>query len=291
MRSDGRSYVPAYFALDLDGVKCGLIQKVEGGDVEGEVTNLPIGHVKYNDFTVQMGLSMGQPLKDWIEASLNMNYMRKSGELKTADFTRKVRDIRVFEDALLTEIGFPGLDGSSKDPAFMSLTFSPWIVRNKKGDGSKIEDPADMEQKMWTPSNFRLTIEGLEEACVKVQKVEAITIKQAVVRDHSAQVRDDRQEPRQVGFPNLKLTLREADAEKFFAWHKDFVINGNNGEEKHKSGSLEYLNQNRQKVLLTLEFSGLGISRISAQPLANNEDKIASVTVELYGENITGKFA
>ena len=42
MASDGRSYVTGYFAMDLDGVKCGLIQKFEGGDVEGQVTTLPI---------------------------------------------------------------------------------------------------------------------------------------------------------------------------------------------------------------------------------------------------------
>jgi hypothetical protein len=290
MPSDDRSYLPAYFALELDGLKCGLIQKFEGGDLKSEVTTQQIGQVKYNDFTVQMGLSMGQPVKDWIEASLNMNYTRKSGELQAADFKREVRDIRAFEDALLTEIGFPALDGSSKDAAFMSLKFSPGIVRNEKGDGSKIDDPADMEQKMWHPTDFRFTIDGLEEASAKVQKVDAITINLGVARDHRGQGRDERQELRKVNFPHLKLTLLEADAEPFFVWHENFVINGQNEEEKHKTGSLVYLNRTRQKDLLTLTFSGLGLFKISAER-TNNEDKIASVTVEMSCENITVKFA
>jgi hypothetical protein len=301
MASDGRSYVTGYFALDLDQVKCGLIQKFEGGDIEGEVTNLPlahdyyikkhIGNVKYNPFTLQMGLAMGQPVKDWIDASLAMNYMRKSGELKAADFKREVRHIRVFEDALLTEIGFPACDGAGKEAAFMSLKFHPWRTRNKKGDGSKVDNPADMAQKMWHPTDFRMVIDGLEKACTKVSKVDAIAIKQTAIPDQTGMERDHFLEPGKVEYPNIKLTLSEEYSHDFFAWHEEFVINGNNTEEEHKSGSLVYLNRNRTKDLLTLTLMGLGIFKISAAPRANNEDKIASVTVECYCENITSQFA
>jgi hypothetical protein len=301
MASDGRSYVTGYFALDLDGLACGLIQKFEGGDIEGEVTNLPlahdyyikkhIGNVKYNDYTVQMGLSMGQPVKDWIDASLAMNYMRKSGELKKADFKREVRQAQEFKDALLTEIGFPACDGAAKDAAFMTLKFSPWISRTKKGDGSKVDNPADMAQKTFHPSDFRFTIDGLDKSCAKVSKVDAINIKQSVVSDQVGTERDYFKEPGKIDFPALKITMSEEYSHEFFAWHEDFIINGNNEEDKHKTGSLVFLNRTRQKELLTLTLSGLGIFKISSAPRANNEDKIASVTVEMYCENITSQFA
>ena len=301
MASDGRSYVTGYFAMDLDGVKCGLIQKFSGGAIEGEVTTLPlahdyyvkkhIGNVKYNDFDVQMGLSMGQPVKDWIDASLSMNYMRKSGELKAADFKRETRHIREFKDALLTGITFPACDGAAKDAAFMTLKFSPWIVRNKKGDGSKVDNPADMAQKLWHPTDFRFVVDGLDKACSKVSKVDAIEVKQTVVSDSIGQERDYMKEPGQIQFPNIKCTLSEEYSHDFFAWHEDFIINGNNEEEKHKSGSIVYLNRNRTKELLTLTLSGLGIFKIDAAPRENNKDAIASVTVEMYCENITSKFA
>jgi hypothetical protein len=287
--------------MDVDNVKCGLIQKFSGGDIEGEVTTLPlahdyyvkkhIGNVKYNAFDVQMGLSMGQPIKDWVDASLAMNYMRKSGELKAADFKRKVRHIRAFQDALLTEIGFPACDGAAKDAAFMSLKFQPWTVRNKKGDDSTVDNPADMAQKHWHPSDFRFVIDGLDKACAKVSKIDAINIKQTVVRDHIGQERDYFEEPGKIEFPNIKIILSEEYSHDFFAWHEDFVINGNNEEEKHKSGSLVYLNRNRQKELLTLTLSGLGIFKISAAARENNKDEIARVTVECYCENVVSKFA
>src|SRR5678816_255509 len=108
---DDRSFATGYFALDLDGVAAGIIQKLEGGDAEGEVAAVPlahdyyrtkqIGNVKYNELSLKMGLAMAQPLKDWIDASLSLNYMRKSGEIKVADFQRQVRQIREFKDALI----------------------------------------------------------------------------------------------------------------------------------------------------------------------------------------------
>jgi hypothetical protein len=287
--SDGRSYVTGYFALDLDGVKCGLIQKFSGGDVEGDVTTLPRpgatgfrpSGTRYRDFEVAMGLSMGQPVKDWIDASLAMNYMRKSGELKAADFKREVRHIREFKDALLTEIGFPACDGAAKEPAFMTLKFSPWIVRNKKGDGSRVDNPADMAQKLWHPTDFRFTIDGLDKACAKVSKVEALTIKQKVARDHIGNARPSgRQE-----ISRLKITLPAEYAQDFRKWHEETVKAGQ-GPRAHKSGSLVYLNRTRQKELLTLTLSGLGIFKISAAPRANNEDKIASVTVEMSCQRV-----
>jgi hypothetical protein len=41
MPSEDRSYVKGNFAVDLDGLKEGIVQKVEGGDVEGEVAEIP----------------------------------------------------------------------------------------------------------------------------------------------------------------------------------------------------------------------------------------------------------
>jgi len=287
--------------MDLDGVKCGLIQKFEGGDIEGEVSTLPIAHdyyvkkqianVKYNDFTVQMGLSMATPVKDWIDASLAMNYMRKSGELKALDFKRDCRHIRKFSDALLTGITFPAGDGSAKEAAFATLQFSPWTVRNLPGDGSKGDNPTDWAQKQWHCTDFKVVVDGLDKACTKISKFDAVAIKQSVVSDMVGAERDYFKEPGKVDYPNIKLTLSEEYSHDFFKWHEDFVINGINEEKDHKSGSIVYLNRTRQKELLTLTLSGLGIFKISAAPRANNEDKIASVTVEMYCENITSKFA
>jgi hypothetical protein len=124
-----------------------------------------------------------------------------------------------------------------------------------------------------------------------VQQVEAITIRPSVVRARRDQGHDDRQQRRPVDVPPLKLTLREADAEPFFAWYEDGGLKGHNAGEEPKVGHLVYLNRTRQKELLTLTLAGLGIFKISAEPPAHNEAKSGLVTVEMYCESVTAKFA
>ncbi len=297
--SDSRSYVTGYFALDLDGLDCGLLQKVEGGHIEAEVAVIPIAHdyfvkkqiaqFRFREFTATLGLSMGQPVIEWIQASLDMGYLRKSGAVKAADFTRKVRFIREFKDALIAEITFPACDAASKEPAFMTLKFAPESTRNRKGDGSTVESSVDSRQKLFHPANFALTIDGLEKACAKVSKVDAISIKQTSVEEDLGDAADDFREPGHIEFPNLKVTLPEAHADDFFAWHEDFVINGHNEEEKHRTGSLTYFDATRTKSLLEVSLAGLGIFKIGSSPSVNNEDKIATVTAEMYCEKVAAK--
>lgn len=298
--SDGRSYVTGYFALDIDGLDCGLLQKIDGGHIESEITIIPLAHdyfvkkqlgtFRYRDFTAQLGLAMAQPCLDWIQASLDMNYMRKSGAVKAADFTRKVRFIREFHDALIAEVGFPACDAGSKEPAFLTLKFAPEFIRNRKGDGSTVEASVDSRQKMFHPANFVLSIDGLEKPASRVSKIDAISIKQTSIEEDVGDSDDDFKEPGHVEFPNLKITVSEAAADDLYAWHEDFVINGNNDETKEKSGSLIYYDATRTKPLLELTFSNLGIFKISSAPEVNNEDKIASVTAELYCEKVQAKF-
>lgn len=298
--ADERSFVAGYFALDLDGFKCGLIQKASGGDPEGDVTTLPlahdylvkkqIGNVKYNPIEIQCGLSMATPLKEWIEASLAMNYLRKSGEIKTANFKRQTKSIREFKDALLTKIVFPAGDATSKEAAFATLGFHPWITRDKPGDNSVVDNPADMQQKAYHPTDFKFNVDSLEKGSAKVSKVDALEIKQTAVSDQVGAERDYLLEPGKVEVPNVKITLSDAFADDYKAWFEQFVINGINEDKDHKTGTMVYLNRTRQKELLTLTFSGLGIYKLAAAPSVNNEDKIKAVTVEMYCEAIQAKF-
>lgn len=297
MAADGRSYTTASYMMALDGFQCGIIQKFDGGAISGEVTQLPIAHnyytakmignVKFDPVTVQVGVAMSKPLQDWVDASLAMNYMRKNCAISALDFKLEERHIREFTDCLLTEVTFPACDGAAKDPAFVSLKLQPEKTRNKKGGGTKLNNPADMKQKMWTPANFRLSIDGCDNAMKKVAKVNAQTFKQTFVADTIGTEREYLNEPSHCEFGDIEVTVSEEYVEELIKWHEDFIINGNNTHEQHKSGSLEFLNQNRQTTLATINFQGLGITKVAAAARTNNEDKIAQYTVNLYVENWT----
>ncbi|MDP4219800.1 MAG: phage tail protein [Bacteroidota bacterium] len=234
----GRSYVSGNFELDLDGVKAGLVQKLEGGDVQGD-----------GDQGGQIGIQVvpvSGSIYKWVKASFDKSTgARKSGELHAADFKRDSKSSREFKDALVTEIGFPGCDGSSKDPGFLNLKFAPEIIRYKKGSGNADVSKFAIDgkiQKKWLPANFRLKIDGMDDASSRVNKIEALVVKQSVATDNIGEARDYQKEPGHIDFPNLSVSIPSQYAKDFYDWHEDFAVNGNTGKPSYKHGSLEYLN-------------------------------------------------
>jgi len=294
--SDGRSYVTGYFAMTLDGSDCGLIQKVEGGDIEGEVvheapsaaylTKKHIGNVKYNEITVQIPIK-SSACTSWVSDLLGGKPTRKSGRIVSYDAALSQKSVREFANALITEVGFPALDGASKDAAYLTLKFAPEVVRFKKGDGSKLV--SSKEDRSFVASSFAIQIPGLDTKAVS--KIDAITVKQTVAKSEVGEARDYLKEPGKLEFPNLKVTFTESAAESWAAWHQSFVIDGKNDDSQEKTGSIVFLDPTRSKTLLTLDFVGLGIFKVAAAPRVNNEDKIATVTAEMYVENVKARFA
>jgi hypothetical protein len=95
-------------------------------------------------------------------------------------------------------------------------------------------------------------------------------------------------EPSHLEVPNLVVTLPEADAESFFAWHEDFVINGIGAE---KDGSLEYLAPSLGQTLFTVQFENLGIFKMTPEKVEAGSEQIRRVKAEMYCEAMTFSFA
>ena len=94
------------------------------------------------------------------------------------------------------------------------------------------------DQKVWLPSNFKITIDGLD--CTKVRTVDSLTVKQPAIKDDIGITREPQKQAQgRLEFPNLTITLAESSAESWFAWFEDFVIKGNNGDSNEKTGSID----------------------------------------------------
>lgn len=303
------------FALQLDGAFAGWLSSAEGGYAYGEVvtekfgadgiTRKHIGAVKYEDITVTCGTGMSKAFYDWIKASLEYKYQRKDGAIVTADFKYESLTTLKFFNALLTEVTLPALDASSKDAAKMTLKFSPEYTQMNKASGKISGEVAPKNQKSWLPSNFRLRIDGLDEACQKVNKIEALTIKQKVTENAVGEIRDYEREPGKLEFPDLKITLSEQFSSEVHKWHEDFVIKGNNGQDSERGGTLEYLTPDNANTLFTLTFKNLGIFKLtpdkaeapsecckqaSGQTTQSDLSSIRRVKAEMYCEELTFQY-
>jgi phage tail-like protein len=295
-----RVYTAGRFAMDLGGTFAGWISSIEGGHATSDVVVEKLGAdmiqhkhlagVKYEDISVNCGTAMSKAFYSWIQSSLDRKHARNDGAIITADYDQKEVSRLNFFGALITEVGFPALDAASKDAAKMTVKFAPEYTRAQAKTGSAISAPIGKgEQKKWLPSNFRLKIDGLDQSCIKVNKVEALTIKQKVVEDPCGERRDYDKVPASIEYPNLVITCAESHADQLYAWHEDFVIKGNNGQDKEKGGTLEYLSADLKTVLFTLTVSGLGIFKLTPEKVESGSENIRRVKGEMYCEQITFK--
>jgi phage tail-like protein len=290
-----RTFTAGKFQLDLGGVSAGFLKGAEGGYATSDVVveklgpdhinRKHIGGVKYEDVELNAGTGMSKNFYEWVKSSFENKHFRNDGSIRTTDYDgNMISEIQFFQ-GLISEIGFPALDAASKDSAKMTVKFKPEYTRFKRGGGRVKLPPDNQKQKMWLPRNFKLKIDGLD--CSRVTKIEALVLKQTVVDNSVGQVRDGQAEPGALEVPNLQLTMPLVSAQSFLDWHEDFVIKGNNSQDKEKTGSLQYLTEDLRDVLFQIDFFGLGIFALDdGDDDTGDGDQIKRIRCELYCEQM-----
>jgi len=286
-----RNYAAGNYFFNLQGVKCGFLKAVDGGDISAEVieeklgpeyfVKKHIGQPKYEDVELTFGFGLVQDVYEWIAASWKQNYARKDGSIVVTDATLQAKSERQFFHALISEVTIPALDASSKDAAYFTLKFSPEYTREVKAAG-KLIMPKPSPQKQFLPSNFRLEIDGLD--CSKVSRIDSFTVTQAIVTDPIGDAHDVPAEPGKLDFPNLRVTLAAAGAATWSAWFEDFVLKGNNDESAEKGGAIVFLAPDLKQELGRIELHNVGIFALR-HPVPAAE-AVSRVVAELYCERM-----
>ena len=295
--TDLRAFTSAQFGMELDGQFLTLLKSIDGGFATSDVVQEKIGPmpfakkhlagVKYTDIAIELEPAMPPALTKWIGAALNMNLQRKSGSIITADYTGKEASRLDFNNALISEFTVPGCDGASKDPAYLLIKMSPEFTRATAGKGGTMKTDPAAKQKAWLPANFHLQIQGLEEACNHVMKIEPLTVKQKVIEQVVGEQRIYQKDPSSLVFPNLVVYLPEANAGPFFQWFTDFVVNGHSTDDNEKAGFLDLMSVDRSTSVLRLNFNHLGIFSFAPVKAQTSTDTIRQVKIEMYCEQIT----
>jgi len=294
-----RSYVSGRFALMLGGSEmAGFLKSVDGGGLKADLIAEPagpdniihkhIGSPKVDDFKCQVGWSMSPGFYEWIQQSWDKKYARKAGEVISCDFDYKAKSSREFTEALITEVGIPALDGSSKEPAYMTVGFRPETLKYKKGDGNVVKGTFTQHQKAWLPANFRFTLGDMNTK--KISKVDAFTVKQTVTSNDVGEERWSQIEPAKLEFPDLTIYTAESHAQTWIDWATEFIINGNNGDKNEKSGSITFLSPSLKDELGSVELMGVGIKSVAPEKSEANGEAIKKVKIELYVEQMKMKY-
>jgi phage tail-like protein len=296
--ADKRSYSAGHFMLSLDGEPA-VLKDVDGGNIKGEVVtinmgpdNLPIKHistVKFEPFTINIGMSMGKGLYEWIKASMDKSHIRKNGYVVAADYNYKAQSYRHFRDALISEVTVPALDASSKDTAFFTIKFDAEEVTFAAGDDAAVQGTVNTKQKKWLQSNFKLRLGDLP--CTRVSKIDSFTIKQSVVADETGEARIPTKEPGKLEIPNLKITMSASDVKPWAEWFDTFVIKGENGQEAELSGAIEFMDPALKETLGSVDLFQVGIFSLTEEKAEANKDAIKRWVAEVYVERMAFNLA
>ena len=288
-----RSYTGGSFFFNLNGIKCGFVKQYSGGDAVADVieekqqpgafTKKHLGSPRYEEILVPIDFGMAQELYDWIAASWNMNYARKDGSIIITDPSFNAVSSLEFFQALVTEFGMPALDASSKDVAHMTVKFAPELTRRQKASG-KMTVPKAQVQKKFIASNFVLELDDID--CTRVSRIDGFTVKQQPAVDAVGELRDPLKEPGSIEFPNLTVTVVEAFATTWHAWHEDFVIKGNCTDDREKSGAIVLLAPDRKQELGRIALHGVGIAALRRAVPPAGPDAVSRVVAELYCERM-----
>ena len=208
------------------------------------------------------------------------------GSIIALDYDLQPVSERQFFKALLTETTIPAMDGSSKEPAYMTLKFAPEYTRTEKPSGSKADygEYGKNEQKVWMPANFKLEIAGLD--CSKVNKIDSFTVKQTAVtddigdaRDHSRSRASWSSRTSRSRWPSRRPSRGSIGTR--VSWSRATMT-----RRVRKTALSRFFRPNRQEVLAQIKFFNMGIFRAQPDKGEANADQIKRVQVELYVERM-----
>jgi hypothetical protein len=299
MANPERAYAAAHFAFALDKADVGVIRSIEGGGVKVEATSYRygVGHEtwrqlakpKFEAIKLQVGMAMSPPFYDWISKFFTGECVRKSGAIMAADFKYMERARREFVDAIISEITLPALNASDKNAAYMGVSIAPEKIVFKKGDGHVIGPAEGMEkQKLWSCCNFNFTIDAFPDACKRVTKVDAATIKMNVIEHHVGGQLEPYKFGSRIDYPNLTFTVPESDFQPIIDLTQAYW-----NEKKpppNFNGHIDYLD-NALKPLATLQFTGANVVSVAPDRSDATTEEMKMVKVELYTEGMTLSFA
>jgi len=287
-----RAYTSGHFELSIDGhVSNAYLKTVEGGYVRSSLIDEPIGpevnRIKHTSvaeiepFTCDCGIAgLGDVLR-WIQGSWRKKFNRRSGQITHANFNLDRTFEHEFYDALVQETTFPALDGSAKEAAFMKVKFLPERVVARKSTGGKVQANTGSKQKLWTPSSFRFSIDGIDELKY-TNKIESFTIKQGIKKFYTGEDRFPQIEPTKLDFPNITGTIALEFADKLLEWYDKYVVKGQNDPKAQKSGMIEFLDPTKGKTLFSVNLYEVGISHLQVIGSTANSDMIKRCKFELY---------
>ena len=272
-------------SFSINGMACPEVASWSGGDISGTVvetvensavTKKHIGQVGYEPIMIKAT----PPLSAALSACLTDLCAGRS-TLVTLVLSGSDGKPLQASNAQLIEAQFAALDGSSKEVYEIVFVFRAESVRPLASTARPSARSGKSSRAL--ASNFRFTLGNLDTN--RVASIEPFTITRANAANSVGIMRDPTIQTGPTKFPNLEVVTSDASAVSWTAWRDDFLVRGNNTDEKELDGALTLLGPDLKTPLLALQLSHVGITRFAQNPSSN--EAILRSTATLYCEQIT----
>jgi len=278
------------FSIEIDGASAGWIKGVTGGIPSADIVIEKIGadhiakkhiaNVKYEDISVSSEIGRTKGFYEWVKASFDKAAVHKTGSVVGNTKGLKQKSSGDFTNALISEFTVPALDAGSKDAAKMTIKFRPesTSVRPRSGKSAQPAQGANLR------GNWKLEIDGIDTR--RVSKIDSFTVKQGFAQGAGSVYE---LEPTSMEIPNLVVYTTPDATQDWLAWFDDFVIKGNSGDDKERSGSLIFMNDAGTEVA-RVGLSHLGLFKVTPEKVEAGSESIRRVKCEMYCEDMSFKF-
>lgn len=307
-----RPYISSRFVLELDdsgsSQYMGTLQTIEGGTFKADLLEEKVGghgavikypgRPKFDDVTIQVGMAMAPRFWRWLKKSFSYEAERVDGSLVALDYDNHERWRRRFSNALIKEVTFPTLDGAAKEPAYLTVKFAVESLKEEAAGGNQYPSEQQFKdewerQRMWLPSMFTFSVDGISKDPAETCKIDGFTIKQEIIENPIGRFLENQKEPGRVDFPNLSVTILQRDAGPWMKWWDALVREGKHLKSQQHDGHIWYLprdavgsGQLKNKPLLTLDLFGVTILGLGPVKHDSKQVQLQKVKLDLALERI-----
>ncbi len=284
------------FALEIGGASAGLLTDVTGLALEADIVlirdggggadNKSVAAVRWSPARTGFGLPMGKPMADWIQASFEQGASKRDGVLSVLDANGKEQSRFEFSKALITEVTVPRLDGQSREPGHIDVTWAASNVAWTKGGGASVGSTSP-RTKSWLTANFRVEIGNLP--CKRVATVDAFTWRCEMVTMRDGNSGAEVLLPGKVTVPDLKLSIADADLPAWADAARAWFIDGQHAGGREMNGRIVFLSTDLQNELGEISLGKVGFKRFAERGTAGAAGHPGRFDVEFYVETMAFK--
>ena len=295
-----RGYTAGWFSLELDNLQApvGFVTQIDGGTFRTDPVSAyrgtdqwvgkDPGKPKFDEFSIGIGMPNSVRLFNWVKSSIENRPERHSGALVGFDnfFNKRERSRRVFTDALISEITFPGLDAATASPANIILKIAPELLKYEQGystfNAQQARDES-LKQKRWSTQNFGFRLDGFwGGGTQRNARIESFTIKQSILENHLGNALTPTKYGGRVEYPNLVVTFGEGNMSDWYHWYEDTLA----GKITRRTGAITWLSADLRNELMRLTLDGVTLLNLEIERYEAGKEQIARAKATLAVEGM-----